>query len=74
MFEDLQKDYQLQGMTKDELQELLGEPRSADEDELVYYYSYGFLDPNNIYFKLEDGKVTDWDCDDPNPPPFFGKW
>ncbi len=76
MFEDLQKDYQLQGMTKDELQELLGEPRSADEDELVYYYAHSFLDDYNIYFKLEDGKVTDWywDCDDPNPPPFFGKW
>ena len=76
MFEDLQKDYQLQGMTKDELQELLGEPRFADEDELVYYYAYSFLDDYDIYFKLEDGKVTDWhwDCHDPNPPPFFGRW
>ena len=76
MFEDLQKDYQLQGMTKDELEKLLGKPLSSNENELVYYYSYSFLDETNIYFVFENEKVSYWhfDLGDPNPPPFFGRW
>ena len=76
MFEDLRKDYDLHGMTRDELEKLLGKPLSSNENELVYYYSYSIFDETNIYFVLENEKVSYWhfDLGDPNPPPFFGRW
>ena len=65
MFEDLQKDYQLQGMTKDELQELLGDTPEfliANTDSTISYRLTGApLIFQKITFTLTDGKVSSWE-------------
>ncbi|MBQ9985780.1 MAG: hypothetical protein IJP38_05680 [Oscillospiraceae bacterium] len=71
MFDDLQKDYELRGMTKEELTELLGEEDGSvyteDEAKVSYFFRSGFLEYDAISFIFTDGKVSSWEIIEVDP-------
>lgn len=63
MMNSLRNNYQLNGMTKDEIIELLGEPESQYQNEFSYYLGMEKrgIDIGTLTIKFnEEGKVTNY--------------
>ncbi len=62
MMNSLRKNYELKGMSKKQILELLGEPESQTESEFFYYLGYSKLGINTgrLTIKFEKDKVVDY--------------
>lgn len=63
MMNSLRNNYELNGMTKDEIIELLGEPESQHQNEFSYYLGMAKrgIDIGTLTIKFnEEGKVTNY--------------
>jgi tRNA(His) 5'-end guanylyltransferase len=66
MLNSLRSNYDLKGMSKNEILKLLGEPESKTENEFGYYlgYSKRGINTGRLTIKFDNNKVTDfsvWD-------------
>ena len=62
MMNSLRNNYELKGMSKKQILELLGEPESQTESEFFYYLGYSKLGINTgrLTIKFEKDKVVDY--------------
>lgn len=60
MLKDLENNYQLIGMTVNEVKEMLGNPDLESENEIEYVIGKGFIDPEMFVLKYNEQIVTDF--------------
>ena len=60
MVSDLTSDYELVGMTVQEVESLLGEPNQLSKDSFYYYLGSLGIDTGTLHLTIENGVVTDY--------------
>ncbi len=66
MVENLVDEYELVGMSAEQIVELLGEPEHKSKNEFRYYlgYTQSGINTGSLSIKLEKGKVIDYNIDE----------